>query len=79
MQLRSWKQLSGGEISFWDRQVLGTASDSLVYSEAELARAIADEYDSLLAEAGVITPQQAKGAYEPSTGGLTGHVQIEVA
>jgi hypothetical protein len=35
---------------FWDRQVLGTASDPLVYSEAELARAIADEYDSLLAE-----------------------------
>jgi hypothetical protein len=47
---------------FWDRQVLGTASDSLVYSEAELAKAIADEYDSLLAEVGVITPQQAKGA-----------------
>jgi hypothetical protein len=47
---------------FWDRQVLGTASDPLVYSEPELARAIADEYDSLLAEVGVITPQQAKGA-----------------
>jgi hypothetical protein len=30
---------------FWDRQILGKASDSAVYSEAELARAIADEYD----------------------------------
>ena len=47
---------------FWDRQVLGTASDPLVYSEAELARAIADEYDSLLVQLGAITPQQAKSA-----------------
>ena len=47
---------------FWDRQVLGTASDPLLYSEAELARAIADEYDSLLVQVGVITPQQAKSA-----------------
>jgi hypothetical protein len=47
---------------FWDRQVLGTVSDPLAYSEAELARAIADEYDSLLAEVKVITPQQAKSA-----------------
>jgi hypothetical protein len=30
---------------FWDRQTLGTASDPPVYSEAELARAVADEYD----------------------------------
>jgi hypothetical protein len=47
---------------FWDRQVLGTASDPLVYSEAALARAIADEYDSLLVQLGAITPQQAKSA-----------------
>ena len=47
---------------FWDRQVPGTASDPLLYSEAELARAIADEYDSLLIQLGVITPQQAKSA-----------------
>ena len=47
---------------FWDRQILGTASDPPVYSEAELAKAIADEYDSLLIQLGVITPQQAKSA-----------------
>ena len=47
---------------FWDRQVLGTASDPLLYSEAELARAIADEYDSLLVQLGAISPQQAKSA-----------------
>jgi hypothetical protein len=47
---------------FWDRQVLGTASESPLYSEAELARAIADEYDSLLVQLGAITPQQAKSA-----------------
>jgi len=46
----------------WDRQVLGTASDPPLYSEAELARAIADEYDSLLVQLGAITPQQAKSA-----------------
>jgi 2-phospho-L-lactate guanylyltransferase (CobY/MobA/RfbA family) len=46
----------------WDRQVLGTASDLPLYSEAELARAIADEYDSLLVQLGAITPQQAKSA-----------------
>jgi hypothetical protein len=45
---------------FWDRQTLGTSSDPPVYSEAELARAIADEYDGLLIQLGVITPQQAK-------------------
>jgi len=45
---------------FWDRQTLGTASGPLVYSEAELARAIADEYGSLLIQLGAITPQQAK-------------------
>jgi hypothetical protein len=42
---------------FWDRQTLGTSSDPPVYSEAELARAIADEYDSLLIQLGVITPR----------------------
>jgi hypothetical protein len=47
---------------FWDRQTFGTASDPPVYSEAELARAIADEYDSLLVQLGVITPQQAMSA-----------------
>ena len=39
---------------FWDRQTLGTASDPPAYSEAELARAVADEYDSLLIQLGVI-------------------------
>jgi len=47
---------------FWDRQALGTASDPPVYSEAELARAIADEYDGLLIQLGVITREQAKSA-----------------
>jgi hypothetical protein len=47
---------------FWDRQILGTASDPPVYSEAELARAVADEYDSLLIQLGVITREQAKSA-----------------
>ena len=46
----------------WEHQVLGTESDPLIYSEAELARAIADEYDRLLKEIGVITPQHAKSA-----------------
>ena len=46
---------------FWDRQILGAASDPPVYSAAELARAIADEYDSLLIELGAITSRQAKG------------------
>jgi len=43
-----------------DGQTLDTASGPLVYSEAELARAIADEYGSLLIQLGAITPQQAK-------------------
>lgn len=47
---------------FWDRQILGTASDPPVYSEAEMARAIADEYDSLLIQLGANTPHQAKSA-----------------
>ena len=47
---------------FWDRQVLGTASDPPLFSEAAFARAIADEYDSLLVQLGAISPQQAKGA-----------------
>jgi len=47
---------------FWDRQTLGTASDPPAYSEAELARAVADEYDGLLIQLGVITPEQAKSA-----------------
>lgn len=47
---------------FWDRQILSTASDPPVYSEAEFARAIADEYDNLLIQLGVITPEQGKSA-----------------
>jgi hypothetical protein len=47
---------------FWDRQVLGTASDPLLYSEAELARAIADEYDSLLVQLGAISSEQVQSA-----------------
>jgi len=35
---------------FFDAQIAGTAEDPLEYSAASLARAIADEYDSLLAE-----------------------------
>jgi hypothetical protein len=46
--------------SFWDRQTIGTLSDDLVYSEADMARAMADEYDGLLVEAGVITLQETK-------------------
>jgi hypothetical protein len=48
--------------AFWDRQIVGTASDPLVYSEAGVARAIADEYDSLLAEVGNVTCVTAKSA-----------------
>ena len=35
---------------FWDRQIVGTVSDPLVYSEAQCARIMADEYESLLKE-----------------------------
>ena len=35
---------------FFDAQICGTAEDPLEYSAASLARAIADEFDSLLAE-----------------------------
>jgi len=35
---------------FFDVQGAGTAEDPPEYSAAEVARAIADEYDSLLAE-----------------------------
>jgi hypothetical protein len=48
--------------SFWDQQIVGTASDPLVYSEAAVARAKADEYDDLLVEIGAITSQEAKSA-----------------
>jgi len=37
---------------FWDRQTVGDASDPAVYSESDLARAIADEYTDLLKEIG---------------------------
>jgi hypothetical protein len=47
---------------FWDRQVHGTASDPILYSEAELARAMADEYDSLLVQLGAISSEQVKSA-----------------
>jgi hypothetical protein len=47
---------------FWDRQTLGTASDPPVYSEAKLARAVADKYDGLLIQFGVIILVQAKSA-----------------
>jgi hypothetical protein len=46
----------------WDSQIVGTASDPLVYSEAGVARAIADEYDSLLAEIGSANSPKAKSA-----------------
>ena len=36
--------------NLFDAQGVGTANDSLQYSAAEVVRAIADEYDSLLAE-----------------------------
>lgn len=35
---------------FFDAQIAGTASDPKVYSHADAMRAIADEYDDLLAE-----------------------------
>jgi hypothetical protein len=40
----------------------GTASDLLSYTDAEVARAIDDEYDSLLAEIGNVTPLKTKSA-----------------
>ena len=43
---------------FMDAQIAGTAADPKDYSQAELNRAIADEYDSLLAE---ISSHQSKG------------------
>jgi hypothetical protein len=36
--------------AFFDSQISGTASDPLVATGADVSRAIADEYDSLLAE-----------------------------
>ena len=35
---------------YFDSQIMGTAEDPKVYSAADLARAISDEYDSLLSE-----------------------------
>jgi hypothetical protein len=35
---------------FFDSQIAGTADDPAEYSAADVSRAIADEYDSLLAE-----------------------------
>jgi len=37
---------------FSDLQLIGTAEDPPVFSEADVARAKADEYESLLAEIG---------------------------
>jgi hypothetical protein len=48
--------------TFWDQQIVGTLSDPLAHSEADLARAKADEYDDLLVKIGAITPQEAKSA-----------------
>jgi hypothetical protein len=45
---------------FWDKQIAPDGDP--VYSEAELARAISDEYDSLLIEIGAIKPSEAKNA-----------------
>jgi len=47
---------------FWDRQTIGCESDDPVYSEPELARLMADEYDRLLIQIGAITPSEAKSA-----------------
>jgi hypothetical protein len=35
---------------FWDSQIVGTGADPLTATGADVARAIADEYDDLLAE-----------------------------
>lgn len=42
--------------NFFDTQGAGTTEDPLEFSAAEVARAIADEYDSLLAEVEAGTP-----------------------
>ena len=41
---------------FFDSQIAGTADDPLEYTAADVKRAIADEYDSLLQEIGVENP-----------------------
>lgn len=46
----------------WDRQIVGSTSDDPAYSEADLARRVADEFDDLLIEIGAITPEQRKSA-----------------
>jgi hypothetical protein len=46
----------------FDSQILGYADDPLTYTAADLTRAIADEYDSLLIEIGAIRPEEAKSA-----------------
>jgi len=43
---------------YFDSQIAGTASDPLVYTAAEVSRAIADEYDSLLLEIQEEKPEQ---------------------
>jgi hypothetical protein len=48
--------------SAFDSQIVGSASDQPEYTAAEVTRAIAEAYDSLLVEIGAITPQEAKSA-----------------
>jgi len=50
MRMKLSLQYAGVETTFFDAQGVGTAEDPLEYSAASLARAIADEYDSQLAE-----------------------------
>jgi hypothetical protein len=42
---------------FFDSQIAGTAADPLEYTSADVKRAIADEYDSLLLEIKAGKPQ----------------------
>jgi hypothetical protein len=42
---------------FFDSQLIGTAADPLVFTEAGVARAKADEYESLLAEIEGLKPK----------------------
>jgi len=41
---------------FFDAQIAGTADDPLEFTAADVKRAIADEYDSLLQEVGAQNP-----------------------
>jgi hypothetical protein len=44
------KMINRRKDEFSDLQLIGTAEDPPVFSEADVARAKADEYESLLAE-----------------------------